>query len=94
MLTINTLPKVPEFLVRTGDLTHLSNRAQFDTLAQVLKECRTKDVFMCLASTTSTITVHNTGNDSAKNTIGGGALRRIKSGGKGYFDKCNSSSRY
>ena len=29
-----------------------------------------------------------------KNTIGDGALRRIKSGGKGYFDKCNSSSRY
>ena len=42
---INLLPKVPEFLLHTGDLTHLSDPAQFDTLAQVLKDCRTKDVF-------------------------------------------------
>ena len=42
---INALPKVPEFLLHTGDLTHLSDPAQFDTLAQVLKDCRTKDVF-------------------------------------------------
>jgi 3',5'-cyclic-AMP phosphodiesterase len=32
-------------LLHTGDLTHLSDPAQFDTLGQVLKECRTKDVF-------------------------------------------------
>ena len=42
---INALPKVPEFLLHTGDLTHLSDPAQFDTLAQVLKDCRTKDIF-------------------------------------------------
>jgi Icc protein len=34
---INALPKVPEFLLHTGDLTHLSDPAQFDTLVQVLK---------------------------------------------------------
>src|SRR6267378_5616032 len=45
ILHINALPKVPEFLLHTGDLTHLSDPAQFDTLAQVLKDCRTKDVF-------------------------------------------------
>ena len=42
---INALPKVPEFLLHTGDLTHLSDPAQFDTLAQVLKDSKTKDVF-------------------------------------------------
>ncbi len=32
-------------LVHTGDLTHLSETAEFDTMAELLKECRTKDVF-------------------------------------------------
>jgi 3',5'-cyclic-AMP phosphodiesterase len=42
---INALPKEPEFLLHTGDLTHLSDPAQFDTLDQLLKGCRTKQVF-------------------------------------------------
>jgi 3',5'-cyclic-AMP phosphodiesterase len=42
---INALPKAPEFLLHTGDLTHLSDPAQFDTLDQLLKDCKTKDVF-------------------------------------------------
>ncbi|MBV8397743.1 MAG: metallophosphoesterase, partial [Acetobacteraceae bacterium] len=42
---INALPKAPEFLLHTGDLTHLSDPAQFDTLDQLLKGCRTKQVF-------------------------------------------------
>jgi Icc protein len=42
---VNALPKVPEFMLHTGDLTHLSDPAQFDTLDQLLKECKTKDVF-------------------------------------------------
>src|SRR5215469_12143876 len=37
---IDSLPRAPEFLLHTGDLTHLSDPAQFDTLAQALKECR------------------------------------------------------
>ena len=32
IMHINALPKVPEFLLHTGDLTHLSDPAQFDTL--------------------------------------------------------------
>jgi 3',5'-cyclic-AMP phosphodiesterase len=36
---------VPEFVLHAGDLTHLSDPAQFTTLSQVLKDCRTKDVF-------------------------------------------------
>jgi 3',5'-cyclic-AMP phosphodiesterase len=33
---INALPKSPEFLLHTGDLTHLSDPAQFDTLGELL----------------------------------------------------------
>ena len=42
---INALPRIPEFLVHTGDLTHLTEPSEFDTLAQLMKECRIKDVF-------------------------------------------------
>jgi Icc protein len=45
IMRINALSKTPEFLLHTGDLTHLTEPEQFDTLAQLLKECRTKDVF-------------------------------------------------
>jgi len=41
---INALPTPPAFLLHTGDLSHLSKAAEFDTLDQVLKSCRTKDV--------------------------------------------------
>jgi Icc protein len=42
---INALPFVPEFLIHTGDLTHLAEAEQFDTLQQTLAECRVKQVF-------------------------------------------------
>ena len=45
IMRVNALPKAPEFLLHTGDLTHLSDPAQFDTLDQLLKESKTKDVF-------------------------------------------------
>ena len=45
IMHINALPKPPEFLLHTGDLTHLTEPEQFDTLAQVMKECKIKDVF-------------------------------------------------
>jgi 3',5'-cyclic-AMP phosphodiesterase len=32
IMHINALPKAPEFLLHTGDLTHLSDPAQFETL--------------------------------------------------------------
>lgn len=41
---INALPTPPSFLIHTGDLSHLSKAAEFDTLAQVLTSCRTKVV--------------------------------------------------
>src|SRR5208282_821114 len=34
-----------EFMLHTGDLTHLSDPAQFDMLDQLLKDCKTKEVF-------------------------------------------------
>src|SRR6516165_3974453 len=42
---VNALPTPPSFLLHTGDLTHLAQADQFDTLAQVLKDCKTKDIF-------------------------------------------------
>src|SRR3954466_8679450 len=42
---INALPVAPEFMLHTGDLTHLAEAEEFDGLEQMLKECRTKQVF-------------------------------------------------
>ena len=42
---INALPVAPEFLIHTGDLTHLAEDDEFDGLQQMLTECRTKQVF-------------------------------------------------
>jgi len=42
---INALPQQPEFLLHTGDITHLSKPEQFDTVDQVLRGASAKDVF-------------------------------------------------
>ncbi len=42
---INQLPVTPEFLIHTGDLTHLAKPAEFDTLGQLLQEAKVKQVF-------------------------------------------------
>ncbi len=42
---INALPEPPDFLIHTGDLTHLSKPEEFDTLAQVLRGSRVSQVF-------------------------------------------------
>jgi plastocyanin len=42
---INTLPVEPDLILHTGDLSHLSKPSQFDTLDQVLKGARRKQVF-------------------------------------------------
>lgn len=42
---INALPVAPEFVLHTGDLTHLSKPEEFDTLSQVLRSLRTSRVF-------------------------------------------------
>src|SRR5215467_6574432 len=42
---INALPKTPSFMLHTGDLSHLAEAEEFDTLEQILKSCKTKQVF-------------------------------------------------
>jgi 3',5'-cyclic AMP phosphodiesterase CpdA len=42
---INGMPKAPEFLIHTGDLTHLAKPAEFDTLSQLMQGARTKQAF-------------------------------------------------
>ena len=42
---INALPKRPEFLLHTGDISHLAKPEEFDTVDQILKSAVAKDVF-------------------------------------------------
>ncbi|MDD5200397.1 MAG: metallophosphoesterase [Terrimicrobiaceae bacterium] len=42
---INALPAPPDFILHTGDLSHLSEAEEFDTLEQILKEAKTSRFF-------------------------------------------------
>jgi 3',5'-cyclic-AMP phosphodiesterase len=42
---INALPVAPEFILHTGDVSHLAKAAQFDNVEQILKSAHTSDVF-------------------------------------------------
>jgi Icc protein len=42
---INALSTPPEFLLHTGDISHLSKPEEFDTVDQILKSASAKDVF-------------------------------------------------
>ncbi len=42
---INALPVEPEFLIHTGDVSHLSKPGQFDIAQQVLQGAKTRQVF-------------------------------------------------
>ena len=42
---INALPQPPAFILHTGDITHLSKPAEFDTAEQLLKTASAKDIF-------------------------------------------------
>jgi 3',5'-cyclic AMP phosphodiesterase CpdA len=42
---INALPRRPEFLLHTGDISHLAKPEEFDTVDQILKSAAAKDVF-------------------------------------------------
>jgi 3',5'-cyclic-AMP phosphodiesterase len=42
---INALPTPPEFLLHTGDISHLAKPEEFDTVDQILKGAVAKDVF-------------------------------------------------
>jgi 3',5'-cyclic AMP phosphodiesterase CpdA len=42
---INALPAEPEFIIHTGDLTHSSKTSEYDTLDEMLKSAKPKEVF-------------------------------------------------
>jgi Icc protein len=42
---VNGLAIPPEFMLHTGDISHLSKPEEFDTVDQILKSARAKDVF-------------------------------------------------
>ena len=42
---INALPGEPDFIIHTGDLSHDSKESQFDSMDQVLKGAKTKQIF-------------------------------------------------
>ena len=42
---INALPKPPDFILHTGDLSHLSEAEEFDALEQNLKQIKTGQIF-------------------------------------------------
>ena len=42
---INSLPVPPEFILHTGDITHLSKPSEFDTVDQILQSAPTRDLF-------------------------------------------------
>jgi 3',5'-cyclic AMP phosphodiesterase CpdA len=42
---INALARRPDFLIHTGDLTHLSTAREFDTVSEILKEVKVDKVF-------------------------------------------------
>ncbi len=42
---INGLEKPPEFLIHTGDISHLSHPEEFDNVDQILKSASAKEVF-------------------------------------------------
>ena len=42
---INALELKPEFMLHTGDISHLSKPEEFDNVDQILQSARTKDIF-------------------------------------------------
>ena len=42
---INALPVPPEFMLHTGDISHLSKPEEFDNVDQILQSASTRDVF-------------------------------------------------
>ena len=42
---INALKRTPDFVIHTGDLSHLSKPSEFDTLDQVLRSCKARQTF-------------------------------------------------
>ncbi|HEX3799855.1 MAG TPA: metallophosphoesterase [Verrucomicrobiae bacterium] len=68
---INSLPTAPDFILHTGDLSHLAEPEEFDTLDQLLKIARAGQIFYVPGE-------HDVINDNGK-----GYLARYGKGSKG-----------
>jgi len=68
---INALPVSPEFIIHTGDLSHLAKSSEFDTMDNILMGARQKQIF-CVPGE------HDTSNDDGKQY-----LERYGKGAKG-----------
>src|SRR5258706_1237651 len=68
---INALSRAPEFMLHTGDISHLSKPEEFDTVDQILKSATPKDVFYVPGE-------HDVLNDDGKQF-----LERYEKGSKG-----------
>jgi Icc protein len=76
---INGLSIPPEFMLHTGDISHLSKPEEFDTVDQILKTASAKDVFFVPGE-------HDVLNDDGKQYLERYA-NRSKGGGWYSFDK-------
>src|SRR5882762_6763250 len=43
--SLSRMSETPEFMLHTGDISHLSKPEEFDTVDQILKSAKPKDVF-------------------------------------------------
>ena len=59
---INALPAAPDFIIHTGDLSHLAKASEFDTMDQILSGARQKQIFYVPGE-------HDTSNDDGKQYI-------------------------
>ncbi len=77
---INALASPPEFLLHTGDISHLSKPEEFDTVDEILKGAPAKDVFFVPGE-------HDLLNDDGKQYLERYGKRSV--GGQGWysFDK-------
>ena len=74
---INAMPAQPAFLLHTGDISQLSKPEEFDTFDQVLKSCKTKDVFYVPGE-------HDVINDGGK-LFRDRYLKSVESKGSGWY---------
>src|SRR5664279_1903498 len=56
---LKALPAHPEFMLHTGDITHLSKPSEFDTVDQILQSAPTRIFSLCRANTTCWKTTAN-----------------------------------
>ena len=84
---INALPRTPEFLLHTGDLTHMAKASEFDTLGLLLRGAtlQAKSTTSPASTTTPPMTARNTWRVSAR-------ARKARAGTASITRVCTSSA--